>query len=41
MRGDVAGGEVSDSAGGIDHHIHSYFEDIEPFYRERIYKLGV
>lgn len=26
---------------GIDHYIHSYYEDIEPLYRKRIYKLGV
>jgi integrase/recombinase XerD len=41
MRGDTSAGGVNDPAGGIDHYIHSYYEDIEPLYRERIFKLGV
>lgn len=41
MRGDTSAGEVNDPAGGIDHYIHSYYEDIEPIYRERIYKFDV
>lgn len=41
MRGDVVGGGGTDSPGGIDHYIHSYYEDIEPLYRERIYTFGV
>lgn len=41
MRGDTSAGGVNDPAGGIDHYIHSYYEDIEPVYRERIFKLGV
>lgn len=41
MRGDTSAGGVNDPAGGIDHYIHSYYEDIEPIYRQRIYKLGV
>lgn len=41
MRGDTSAGGATDPAGGIDHYIHSYYEDIEPVYRERIYKFGV
>jgi len=41
MRGDTSAGGTTDPAGGIDHYIHSYYEDIEPVYRERIYKFGV
>lgn len=41
MRGDTSAGGIADPAGGIDHYIHSYYEDIEPLYRKRIYKLGV
>lgn len=41
MRGDTSAGEATDPAGGIDHYIHSYYKDIEPLYRERIYKLGI
>jgi integrase/recombinase XerD len=37
---DDAGG-TTDPAGGIDHYIHSYYEDIEPIYREQIYKFGI
>jgi integrase/recombinase XerD len=37
MRGDVAGGHNE----GIDHYIHTYYEDIEPLYRDQIFKLGV
>jgi integrase/recombinase XerD len=41
MRGDTSAGGTTDPAGGIDHYIHSYYEDIEPLYRERIYKFGI
>ena len=41
MRGDTSAGGTVDPAGGIDHYTHSYYEHIEPFYRERIYKFGV
>ena len=41
MRGDTSAGGPTDRAGGIDNYIHNYYEDIEPLYRERIYKLGV
>lgn len=41
MRGDTSAGGVNDQSGGIDHYIHSYYEDIEPVYRERIYKFGI
>lgn len=42
MRGDTAGGGRSfrDSA-AIDSYIHSYYEDIEPVYRSRMYRLDV
>jgi integrase/recombinase XerD len=30
---------VNDPAGGIDHYIHSYYENIEPIYRQRVYKI--
>lgn len=38
---DTSAGGTTDPAGGIDHYIYSYYEDIEPLYRKRIYKLGV
>jgi len=41
MRGDTSAGGVKNSTDGIDQYIHSYYEDIEPIYREQIYKLGV
>lgn len=41
MREDTSAGGLDDPAGGINHYIHSYYEDIEPLYRERIYKFGV
>lgn len=41
MRGDTAGSARIDDRGAIDEYIHTYYEDIEPVYRERIYKLGV
>lgn len=41
MRGDKAGAGVDEDRGGIDHYIHSYYEDIEGLYRENIYRLGV
>lgn len=39
MRGDRPGD--SSSKTGIEHYIHTYYEDIEGLYREKIYKLGV
>ena len=41
MRGDTSAGGVKNSTDGIDQYIHSYYEDIEPIYREQIYKLSV
>ncbi len=41
MRGDTAGSATLDDRGAIDEYIHTYYEDIEPIYRERIYKLGL
>lgn len=39
LRGDVTGGGVLDSRGAIDEYIHTYYEDVERLYRERIFKL--
>jgi len=39
MRGDAPGG--ANGFEGIDHYLHTYYEDIEPIYRERIYRLGL
>jgi integrase/recombinase XerD len=41
MRGDVAGATPDEGQTGIDHYIHTYYEDIEPLYRENIFRLGV
>lgn len=42
MRGDTAGSAQFDDMGAIDEYIHTYYEDIEPLYREgRIFKLQV
>ena len=42
MRGDTTGGAVLDGPpGAIDTYIHTYYENIEPLYREHIFKLGV
>lgn len=42
MRGDTAGSASLDDRGAIDEYIHTYYEDIEPLYREgRIFKLNV
>lgn len=41
MRGDTAGTASLEDRGAIDEYIHTYYEDIEPVYREQIYKLGV
>lgn len=41
IRGDTSSGGEMDIAGGIDHYNHSYYEDIEPIYREGIYKFGL
>lgn len=41
MRGDTAGSATLEDRGAIDEYIHTYYEDIEPIYREKIYKLNV
>ena len=42
MRGDKPGGGRSIAGrDAIDGYIHTYYEDIEPVYRERIFTLGV
>jgi len=41
MRGDTAGAGNIDERGAIDEYIHTYYEDIEPIYRENIYKLSI
>ncbi|MBB6090759.1 tyrosine-type recombinase/integrase [Halobacterium salinarum] len=41
MRGDTAGSANLKDRGAIDEYIHTYYEDIEPIYREQIYKLSV
>lgn len=41
MRGDIAGAAPAEGQAGIDHYIHTYYEDIEQLYRENIFRLGV
>ena len=41
MRGDVVRHQTLGDRGAIDDYIHTYYEDIEPIYRERIYKFTV
>jgi integrase len=41
MRGDRAGEQSTGDRAGIDSYLHTYYEDIEPLYRQRIYDLGV
>jgi integrase/recombinase XerD len=41
MRGDIAGAAPTEGQAGIDHYIHTYYEDIERLYRENIFRLGV
>jgi len=41
MRGDTAGSSQIQNRGAIDEYIHTYYEDIEDLYRERIFKLNV
>ena len=41
MRGDKTGNKPGEGRAGIDHYLHTYYEDIEPLYRERIYKLRI
>lgn len=41
MRGDIIAGGSDEEGGAIDTYIHAYYEDIEPLYRENIYKLGL
>lgn len=41
MRGDTAGSSTIEDRGAIDEYIHTYYEDIEPIYREQIYKFGI
>jgi integrase/recombinase XerD len=41
MRGDTAGSATIEDRGAIDEYIHTYYEDIEPLYHERIFQLNV
>jgi len=41
MRGDTAGSATLDDMGAIDEYIHTYYEDIEGIYQERIFRLGL
>lgn len=41
MRGDTVGGTQLSDQGAIRHYLHTYYEDVEEVYRERIFKLGV
>jgi integrase/recombinase XerD len=41
MRGDTAGSATMEDMGAIDEYIHTYYEDIEPIYRNRIFKLNI
>lgn len=41
MRGDTAGSATMEDMGAIDEYIHTYYEDIEEIYRDRIFKLNV
>ncbi len=41
MRGDTVGGIQLSDQGAIRHYLHTYYEDIEEVYRERIFKLNV
>ena len=36
---DIIGVGPDDEPGAIDTYIHTYYEDIEPVYRENIFKL--
>ncbi|WP_257299661.1 site-specific integrase [Haloarchaeobius sp. FL176] len=39
MRGDTPGSATINDRGAIDEYIHTYYEDIEPIYRNQIYQL--
>ncbi|MFC6837226.1 tyrosine-type recombinase/integrase [Halomarina ordinaria] len=41
MRGDTTQNSSLDDRGAIDDYIHTYYEDIEPLYREQIFKFGI
>lgn len=41
MRGDLARGAPLDDRSAMDEYIHTYYEDIESLYRNRIYKLNI
>lgn len=41
MRGDTAGSRNIEDRGTIDEYIHTYYEDIEGLYRERVFPLGL
>jgi Site-specific recombinase XerD len=41
MRGDTAGSTTIEDRGAIDEYIHTYYEDIEPIYRERIFPVNL
>ncbi|WP_160135783.1 integrase [Halococcus salsus] len=39
MRGDEAGTSIED--GAMHHYIHTYYEDVEDLYLDRVFKLDV
>lgn len=41
MRGDKTSNTAPNGREAIDEYLHTYYEDIEPLYREEIFKLGV
>jgi hypothetical protein len=41
MRGDKAGGSRLENKETMDTYLHTYYEDIEDLYRERIFPLGL
>jgi len=41
MRGDKAGGSRLENKETMDHYLHTYYQDIESLYRERMYRLGL
>lgn len=41
LRGDTVGGSRLSDQGAIRHYLHTYYEDVEEVYRERIFKLNV
>lgn len=41
MRGDAPAEDAVTSADAIDEYVHTYYEDIEQLYRERMFRLGL